>query len=357
MEDTTMKRILAITAVFSLVCISASAYSRLLNFPRIGDRLTIDILDNNSVKTDSLLTTINLTSAKIISTERYSVWEPAAGDTLSVMLEITGREQKYLSDYQNTLFCITEIKPGYSRYYTYPKPYIPVDQSNTVYPVSSFGRAENVVKYASNGHSRINISRGGKVIISESDTLENVDHIHLNLSEKMIFGDSTVLHYSTTDRWYAPGYRYPVLSHQLDIMLTETRDTVDTNSKWIYISPDIQEKELTNDPLNENIRHDIKDPFRYNNPESGNNTADNRPTPPGIRWNADGTVLTVSQPGMQSGQYTQLILCDIQGRVFYTADFSGDDTELRIDVKVLNKGTYILYIATGGDPVTYRFII
>ncbi len=105
MEDTTMKRILAITAVFSLVCISASAYSRLLNFPRIGDRLTIDILDNNSVKTDSLLTTINLTSAKIISTERYSVWEPAAGDTLSVMLEITGREQKYLSDYQNTLFC------------------------------------------------------------------------------------------------------------------------------------------------------------------------------------------------------------------------------------------------------------
>lgn len=357
-----MKRIFYIAAIFSLLSLNAAAYSHLLNYPRIGDKMTVCILDGNTVKADSTRGTIDLSEAKIMSREKYSVWAPAPNDSVSSMIVITGRQQKYITQDKNNLFCTTEIKPGYKRYFEYPLPFAIDKVDSLYYTITSFGRAEAISEYTTVG--TCNYKRFGEwtVINTETDTISNIDGIEMSIIEQMAFEDSTVVHKCRIYEWYAPGYRYPVLSHQSDVMLSGSNDTIDTNSLWIYIAPDTQEYELTDDPVNENIRRDIKNSeyVSYHTPKSkapGSTPGRHDGTPSGIKWNEDHTVLTISQPLMTGDGYTQVILCDIQGRVYHAEQLSGNNPCVSIDVRLYNKGVYILYISTDSEPVAYRFIL
>ena len=354
-----MKRIIFFTALLSLLGITASAYSRLLNFPRVGDRMTVSILDPASLKADSMLIVVDLSSLREVYNEKYSVWEPAPGDTLSTMMVMIGREQKYLVDTEDGLFSISDIKPGYARYYHNGQPYALDHPKGRQFTVTSRGRAEAVTEYATEGTATYSTRTGCTVILPDADTLGHVERIDLSVSENMMFSDSAVIHKGEIHRWYAPGYRYPVLSRRFDVILTENNDTIDTNMRWVYIAPSIQEDELADDPLNEKIREELRDRYRGSTlyPVADNSTSGLDRTPPGVKWNGDRSELTVSQPGFEDSDYTQIILCDIQGRVFYAKDFTGRSEEMRINVATLNKGAYILYLATDGEPVTYRFIL
>lgn len=67
----------------------------------------------------------------------------------------------------------------------------------------------------------------------------------------MYVGDSILHHNSILNEWYVPGYRYPIVSRQYDVLLTVSNDTIDTNTRWLFIDPAIQEEEVKDDRMNE----------------------------------------------------------------------------------------------------------
>lgn len=353
-----MKGTIFTLATIFLTSVSASAYSHLLNFPRIGDKMDISVLSGKSVKTDTLSTTVDLTVSTIETNERYSVWAAAPGDTLTAMMVMAGREQKYLTAKGYNLFCRSVIRPGYVRYFKNELPYAINNHSACLFRVTSQGRADGISEYTSDGQSEYKYRGGCTIILPEADTICNVERITHSIIEKMMFGDSVVMHHCNISEWYAPGYRYPVISHQSDIMLTVDKDTIDTNSRWTYIAPATQEDVITDDPINENIRAEINALRNENAAEQPRRNHDKAETmPSNIRWNSDRTTITVSRPTITGEQYGQVILCDVQGRVFHASHFTNDSNDIQINVSSLNNGTFILYIGTDSEPITYRFII
>lgn len=307
-----MKRLLFIAVAILLMFITASAYSHLLNFPRIGDKMGISILSGKTVKTDSILTMADISGADVVSYERYIVWEPAPDDTITTMIVTVNREQKYLTANNKILYCHSVIKPGYVRYYKDKQPYcIDGSYGNSFY-VSSDGRIDGVSEYSSHGEFNYSVSEECTLILPLSDTLCNVERIDQRVTEEMLFGDSVIIHHSNNSEWYAPGYRYPVLSHQQDVMLTENNDTIDTNSRWVYIEPFTQADEIKNDLINESIRSELSN-SKHKSPSMPvkNKIGANDITPPNIRWNSDRTVITVSGRSLSNEQSGDVILCDI----------------------------------------------
>lgn len=356
-----MKRPVSVAVAVILMYIMTSmayAYSHLLNFPRIGDKMDISILSDKTVKTDSLLTTVDISGADVVSYERYIVWGPAPDDTISAMMVMVDREQKYLTEKNKNLYCHSVIKPGYVRYYKEELPCCIERTDENSFIVISEGRIDGVSEYSTHGEFNYSISEGFTLILPQSDSLRNVERINQRVTEKMLFGDSVVIHHSNNSEWYVPGYRYPVLSHQQDVMLTESNDTIDTNSRWVYIEPLTQADEIKNDLINESIRSEINN-SKHKSPSMPvkNKIGANDITPPNIRWNSDRTIITVSGRSLTNEQSGEIILCDIQGRVYFLDYFTGDNADININVSTLNKGTYILYVGNDSEPVTYRFTI
>lgn len=76
-----------------------------------------------------------------------------------------------------------------------------------------------------------------------------------------------------------------------------------------------------------------------------------------MKWNDDRSSITVSQNSLNGASLKNVILCDIQGRVFFSKENLGPDSSVSIDVSGLNKGTYVLYVGTDEEPLSYRFML
>lgn len=246
-----MKRSIFIYSLLLFLCLEANAFSRLLNFPRVGDKMTVCTLSENSVKTDSTFSFVDLKDMHIMANDPYSVWEPAPGLSNATMLVKVGREQNHLREDDDGLVCILNIKPGYVRYNVEPLPFIMDKSEKSNYPIWATGRVEGISDYNTLGSCSFSVSGDGSIYLSETDTLFYSERTERLLTESMYVGDSILHHNSILNEWYVPGNRYPIVSRQYDVLLTVSNDTIDTNTRWLFIDPAIQEEEVKDDRMNE----------------------------------------------------------------------------------------------------------
>lgn len=110
-----------------------------------------------------------------------------------------------------------------------------------------------------------------RIVVTEGDTLDNVLRLHterkissqyypIELADSLLpFKEDSVKEYlrkdtavikTTIDRWYAPGYRYPIL----ETRKTEESRNVPLLTQTLYFPPSEQQEQLQGDVANETVR-------------------------------------------------------------------------------------------------------
>jgi len=113
-----------------------------------------------------------------------------------------------------------------------------------------------------------------RIVVNEGDTLDNVLRLHterlissqyypIELADSLLpFKEDSVKEYlrtdtavikTTIDRWYAPGYRYPIL----ETRKTEESRNVPLLTQTLYFPPSEQQEQLHGDVANETVRMNL----------------------------------------------------------------------------------------------------
>ena len=179
-------------------------------------------------------------------------------------------------------------------------------------------------------------TRGELIAYVDSIRPFNADSITAHLK-----GNPDGVVHTETFRWYAPGYRYPII----EITSYSTGSGKPYARKARCFTPGEQEKLY--DPENEDTRLTAKNHNNAaNNSEEDASEADIT-QPYSIA--KDGNGITVYPEGKNRG-IMRALLSDSSGIVFKTASSNGDGHAV-ISCSGLHRGEYILYIETEG--VTY----
>lgn len=314
-----INRILLIQSVILLVITHDSAHglSPELNYPRIGDEMTVRELGNvPSFDRNKRLT--DLSGAVITGSSRFRVYRPAREDSLSCMVIVHGKRTSSIVSRGGVLLESGYSQPGESRIYAGGIPYEAcAPDSLTAHDVCSRGNISGTGEFMSGGKKIIRRRSGRQIITPDADTVGNLDYVETVIDEMFIYaGSDTARHCGTHARWYAGGYRYPVLTYTDDYIVSMENDTVDRVQRWEAAFPDIQEDEITDDPMNELVRNILADSKEKSRTEKGRrNPASGSRRFGDFEWNPASEEISLS-PGISRESLSEYILCDISGRVY-----------------------------------------
>lgn len=338
----------------------ALAISPQLNSPRIGDRLIIKQLRHKPVFTDSLRMCPDFSNVKIESEVNMQVWPPAPTDSISDMVIFKGRMVTELIKYQNGYQISITSKPGITTHFSPGPPYGVPDSLPLSKSFNSSGHINDIGNYTSTGNYNISQTGNHSLVTIQNDTIFNVECLTSILSEKVVSGEGDeYLHHGMERHWYAPGYRYPLAGEFYDVLLSVDNDTIDTNHVWQIIETPALE-DLPEDPVNEYLRainfnkhndyHD-SDYYNHNEPNGDSDTIGNYI----IRHENNMLIVTPGHGLGDSCQIKNLMLCDIQGRVYQYEAIGGLGESATMSLTELPQGVYLLYIESDCDSLIYRF--
>lgn len=209
-----------------------------------------------------------------------------------------------------------------------------------------------------------------RIVVSEGDTLDNVLRLHtvrkissqyypIELADSLLpFDEDSVKMYlckdtaiinTIIDRWYAPGYRYPVL----ETRATEKSKNVPLLTQVLYFPPHDQEDQLRDDVENETIRNMLAEAAKEKSAAKAGNNAQSRRNDGfsyEISLDNSGNTVTINYDTDHNTQMTALVantLGYVYRRVDHHCDFGSG--QAAIDCKGLRKGQYILYINVDGE--------
>ena len=177
-------------------------------------------------------------------------------------------DQVLIGGYQNRM---TQVE--YDKAETYLKLPIALDDSLTGY---FHGRGTYGGKLAlrNYGWYKTKAEALERIVVAEGDTLDNVLRLHterkissqyypIELADSLLpFKEDSVKEYlrkdtavikTTIDRWYAPGYRYPIL----ETRKTEESRNVPLLTQTLYFPPSEQQEQLQGDVANETVRMNL----------------------------------------------------------------------------------------------------
>lgn len=338
---------------------TAGGVSPELNSPRIGDRLDIAVLAGPPSFTDSLRLCPDLSDISVRHTEQLSVWAAAPGDTLTAMCITQGRKTEELVFDGGVYLCRTRQTPGFYRRYDSAWPYSVIKEDSQADTVSASGRADGISSYRTSGRYRMTTASGLRIVTPDGDIAGNVECVIREVDDRMFFdGDSTVcIHRGTDKAWYVPGYRYPVLRQQHDLLLSEEGDTIDSRVTWEALALSEQEAVIDNDPVNSEIRRLIKE--QKDAPgNNSRNTSDKDRSKGRLHQSvsidyAANTVSINRTPG--DSRFIDMMLCDIGGRVYQSRVFGDDAQAVTLSLDGLAPSTYLIYIRTTDGPIICKF--
>ena len=162
--------------------------------------------------------------------------------------------------------------------------------------------------------------------------------------------DTAIIHVCI-DRWYAPGYRYPII---------ETRkimgSAASSLSQTLYYPTGQQESDCPDDEDNAKIRESTREDKQQE--KTGDNSkqdvSGNPPQITDIKVNVSGTTVNVSYSLLADANVTALI-CDVSGVVYRQQSQtgnSGDYHQMSINCNGLRRGQYVLYLNVNGQVVS-----
>ncbi len=235
------------------------------------------------------------------------------------------------------------------------------------------------------GSYMVEVDGTGSMLLPSGDTLRNVSRVHIRKltsqqyfpfimteRELKVYVDSitpytsdsiyqhmltdTLLTETNTYRWYATGYRYPIM----ECTAIGHQNAQPYYTTACYCSP--EEQELTSDEENEWLRQLLAD--ADNNGGSGNNRgngddskknngSDGKSTSP-----LQNTNIAINGMNINVNYYltidatVNVLVCDIAGMVYRHGSQSGkagQSQQLNINYSGLHRGQYVLYLNVNGQ--------
>lgn len=347
-------RSIVMPLVLCFVALQINAISPKLCEPRTGDRVTVDILDAKHHLAIDNADTVSLVNIAPLRKSVMQIWNPVPEDTIAKYYITLENELKKIAALNGQNRVIYQQRPGYSRRFSQGLPYGLFQQSVADEPYETRCHMDGVMDCHSRGNSSTCTFENICLITPEADTLKNVTLVRTVVTDSLYYPDATHFHCGTYKSWYAPGYRYPILFATSDSIIDTDSGIIDSDHKLYAISPFSQENEIKDDPVNEEIRY-----TRSNN----NNTGEdydrtgiknrNGDTPSSVTWKGDKSLVVTRI--FDENEMTEIILCDVNGRIFYYHECNDSSSEYNIDLSGCPPGLYLLHIAGTSDPTVYRF--
>ena len=225
----------------------------------------------------------------------------------------------------------------------------------------------------------VEVDGTGNMLLPSGDTLRHVSRVHIRKltshqhyplimteQELKVFVDSivpytsdsihhhlitdTLLTATNTYRWYAVGYRYPIM----EFTSIGHPNAQPYYTSAYYCSP--EEQKLTNDKENQWIRQLLAD--TDNNGGRGNNrNSDGRNISPIRNTNItiSGMTITINYD-LTADATVNAMVCGISGMVYRQASQSGqaaNSYQLNINCSGLHHGQYVLYLNVNGQVTSH----
>lgn len=343
--------------LFTTICVVSMqvfAVSPFLCEPRTGDKMTVDYFPGKPAIENDTTNIVSIYGMNPSAKLKMEIWAPTPEDSISKFYVLMDREMKKVSSRNGEnreIFC---VRPGYTRQFIQGQPYGLIQRTHTDELFESRCRIDGVTNCFTSGKLSSSKREGVYFISQEGDTIRDVTNVKIVVSDSLHFPAESIYHKGVYKKWYAPGYRYPILFTTTDTIYSSDGVLIDSNSKCYSISAISQEEQIKNDPVNEEIREALAELNRQKaegdyKPRSNKN--DN--TPSYIRW-TDKNTLTVTK-SFGSEPFTEILLCDIQGHLYFVTGCEDNLSEYQIDISGFNPGMYLLHIVSGSETKVYRF--
>ena len=341
------RRIVVIIIFVLLVNIVACAYylNREYNVPRNGDILKAETLENVPTLTIGKEVTWDFSDMGVAYSD-ISIRYVKLND--SVMVKYKGKEMSYYTIVGDSVSLTGYCTPDKRLEMIRP-------ELLAVYPMGytscaadffySEGTIDGSYYMRQAGNSCTAIEAKGRLITPDCDSLRHVLLAHryrvgttyispdfsksfLNSRDGLMLSNDSILEWMSSDtithsidtyRWYAQGYRYPVIEQNI-VRTYYNQVQVDSVSQTLYFSPNMQEEDLAEDELNDSLRiANRNEPWEFNRP------VDNRYggcQEENLGFLAQGNVCSLSP-----------ILVDNSTTLFYNCE-----SPTTIDVRIYNMG-------------------
>lgn len=226
------------------------------------------------------------------------------------------------------------------------------------------------------GVSRIVVDGYGSLILPDGDTIRNVIrvcNIHDARIELKEIGDTMPINLSDTTltrrvqtrhRWWALGYRYPIVETVEDVYSNAEEETSSAWQGWITL-PSEQEYSVRGDTINEELRNqphsiDSTELVAEENDDSQTTDQSSAQQVTDVAITVGAGVLSIDYQVQGVSIEIEMVVADIPGRVYayiprQTA-CTGFNTA-QIDCSSLPSGEYLLYLNYADRSDAYKFSI
>lgn len=293
---------------------------------------------------------------------------------------VIGTEQRTRSYYRSTQDCV--MLCGYENNLTkveYDRPELLLHMPLT-YGSRHDGLFHGTMAYCERmfmrvyGSCQVTVDGTGCMVLPSGDTLRHVSRVHIRkltaqqhyphittgrelkaYVDSLPYTTDSILRHLATDslltethtyRWYATGYRYPIL----ECNTIGHRNGKSCYTAAYYCSP--EEQEATFDEENAQIRNLLAEADKNNgNHQDGDNKTPNNSPIQDVQISVNGSMMTVSY-SLTADATVKALVCDISGIVYQQksqAGKAGDDCQMTIHCDGLRHGQYVLYLNVNGQ--------
>lgn len=163
----------------------------------------------------------------------------------------------------------------------------------------------------------------------------------------------TAVYIVHTDRWYAPGYRYPIVEKRMISDGHGSKEIVQT----LYYPAGNQAADNPDDGANAAIRAQMADRYKQKNANLNNGTGPDDTTIflENVRTSTSGSTVSVSYDFLKDATVTALV-CNVSGivcRQQSRTGRAGESCQMTIRCDGLRKGQYVLYLNASGQVTSH----
>ena len=373
-----MKHII-LSIILALTCLQSHAQNIMGSHTfRIGDKVTKQIVENTPERESSENRVWDLRDLsdldekhKVVYTDVYNKEQLVAGIEKSTRHYYEQRHDSLVSwGYENNL---TKVE--------YDSPVLLL-KTPLVYGTRHDGLFHGIYSYCEKlfgrifGEYQVSVDGTGMMLLPSGDTLRHVSRVHVrelkalhcyplvttekelrayvdslpftNDSVRMAMTADSLLAETNYYRWYAAGYRYPILE------VVETgQQGGEAPSVAYYCAP--EEQETLYDEENEKIREQLAALDRQEADSGGNNGNGQNGNLPSALSRYDVTVngqtITIDYD-LSEGATVKGLVCNVQGMLLRQQAQNhpaGEHYQMQLDCTGLRRGEYVLYLNVNGQ--------
>ena len=378
-----MKRILLyLWSVFPQMLFSQTVGIGVEHGFRAGDELDRQVVSISNAMTSGKDVVWDLQELELLENDyktRYAGAE-AAPWLVAGYEKLTGHQ--YLSNEDGT-YLLGRYSPTSLMTYDIPEQVqsFPMHYGDSIMGIyggtGSYGDKLFVREYGSY-HTKMDAT--GCIILPDGDTLRHVSRevtdrlvfaeVALSDSMQMVYGDSipiydrdSILCHMMADvpqqrvreyRWYAAGYRYPILE------TIECRNATDdqlVSKATLYYPPSAQENQLAYDEENQMIRNLIARGEYQTEGDTGSDSNTESIIHYTFSQNQEAGTVTISY-SLDATATVRFVLASAMGMVYQTVEQTnaeGAGYSVTLNYNGLPRGQYIVYISAGGQTQAIKF--